>query len=335
MTTRRKRSQSMADAVSMPSARQTPAQFIVDISTSEVYLSSLNTLDQLDPSRNYFLRGLLPEWNYRFVFGAITPVAIEVAEKHKASPQTAALMGEAMLGAFFLESGTSKAEALKSCLHLEGDGPVRRIISFAGVDGRVRAHAGRPDAAWSGPLEEGKGSGQLKVSRWFSESQVYTSSVEMRALPLAHNLEDYITRSDQIQAFVKLQSEIIKDVPVSIAGCMIQALPDASVNDTVRAADWLEQAWPHLRTGMGPPAGESVPEIHSTPLKVLSVGQFQSYCDCSSERVRNVLRLLGREDMDALIQEQGQIEVHCEFCGKRYAYGAGELDAIFTSGAAE
>lgn len=262
-------------------------------------------------------------------------MAIEVAEKHRASPQAAALMGEAMLCAFFLESGSSKAEALKSCLHLEGNGPLRRIISFAGVDGRVRAHAGSPGASWQGPLENGKGSGQLKVSRWYSENQVYTSSVEMRALPLAHNLEDYITRSDQIQAFVKLQSEITGDVPASIAGCMIQALPDASVGDTVRAVDWLEEAWPHLRSGLRPPVGEAAPQIHSTTLKVLSVGQFQRYCDCSSERVINVLRLLGRADMDALLEEQGQIEVHCEFCGKRYAYGAGELDAIFTSYSAE
>ena len=181
-------------------------------------------------------------------------------------------------------------------------------------------------------MHRGKGSGQLKVSRWFSDSQVYTSSVEMRDMPLSHNLEDYMTRSDQIQAFVKMESRIGSEAPLSIAGAMIQALPDASVQNTVRAVDWLEEAWPNLQNGFSLPA-ETPAEIHSTTLKVLSVGQFQFYCDCTSARVRNMLRLLGREDMDALLQEQGQVEVHCEFCGKRYAYGASEMDAIFSHAA--
>lgn len=292
------------------------------------YASGLKT-EQLDPTRNYFLRGLLPEWNYRFVYGAIAPVAVEAAQRHKASPQAAALLGEAMLGAFFLETGTSKVDALKTCLHLEGDGPLKRIISFAGVDGRVRAHAGNPRADWNGDLHLGKGTGHLKVSRWFSDSQVYTSSVEMRDMPLAHNLEDYMTRSDQIQAFVKMESKMGPEGPLSIAGTMIQALPDASVQNTVRAVDWLEEAWPNLQNGHGIP-GEAPAELHATALKVLSVGQFQFYCDCTAERVSNMLRLLGREDMEALLEEQGLVEVHCEFCARRYAFGASEIDALFS-----
>lgn len=240
-----------------------------------------------------------------------------------------------MLGAFFLETGASKVDALKSCLHLEGDGPLRRVISFAGVDGRVRAHAGNPAASWQGDLHEGKGRGQLKVSRWFSDNQVYTSSVEMRHLPLAHNLEDYMTRSDQIQAFVKLESTMGPLAPTAISGCMIQALPDASTGNTVRAVDWLEEAWPHLQQGFTIPTGETLHHIHSTPLKVLSVGQFQFYCDCSMGRVQNVLRLLGREDIESLLAEKGEVEVHCEFCGRRYTFGQEEIESIFSTPAAE
>lgn len=245
----------------------------------------MNASSQLDPSRNSFLRGLLPDLNYRFVFGSLVPAAREAGERHNASLRASALLGEAMLGAFFLETGTSKGDALRTCLHLECTGPLRRVIAFAGVDGKVRSHAGFPAADWDGDLYEGKGSGQLKVSRWFSDSQVYTSSVEMRNLPLSQNLEDYMTRSDQIQAFVRLQSNVAADALTDCAGCMIQALPGATMKDTVRAVDWLDEVWPQLKTNFTVPAADSS-RIFSTALRVLSVGQFQFFCDCSADRVK-------------------------------------------------
>jgi molecular chaperone Hsp33 len=38
-------------------------------------------------------------------------------------------------------------------------------------------------------------------------------------------------------------------------------------------------------------------------------------CSCSRERVGGMLRSLGREEVESIIAEQGQVEVTCEFCG--------------------
>jgi molecular chaperone Hsp33 len=38
-------------------------------------------------------------------------------------------------------------------------------------------------------------------------------------------------------------------------------------------------------------------------------------CSCSRERVGGMLRSLGRDEVESIIAEQGQVEVTCEFCG--------------------
>ncbi len=53
-------------------------------------------------------------------------------------------------------------------------------------------------------------------------------------------------------------------------------------------------------------------------------------CRCSSERVRGMLRTLGREESDSLIAERGLVEVGCDFCGLHYRFDAVDVGEMFT-----
>jgi len=53
-------------------------------------------------------------------------------------------------------------------------------------------------------------------------------------------------------------------------------------------------------------------------------------CTCSRERVRSMLRGLGREESDSLIAERGEVEVGCEFCGLQYRFDAVDVGEMFT-----
>jgi molecular chaperone Hsp33 len=55
-------------------------------------------------------------------------------------------------------------------------------------------------------------------------------------------------------------------------------------------------------------------------------------CTCSRERVRNMLRGLGRDESDSLIEERGQVEVGCDFCGLQYRFDAVDVGEMFTPG---
>ncbi len=45
-------------------------------------------------------------------------------------------------------------------------------------------------------------------------------------------------------------------------------------------------------------------------------------CSCSRERVGGMLRMLGRAEVEALLDERGVIDVGCDFCGKQYRFDA-------------
>jgi len=53
-------------------------------------------------------------------------------------------------------------------------------------------------------------------------------------------------------------------------------------------------------------------------------------CTCSRDRVRAMLRSLGREESDSLIVERGEVEVGCEFCGLQYRFDAVDVGEMFT-----
>ncbi|MBI5722220.1 MAG: Hsp33 family molecular chaperone HslO [Burkholderiales bacterium] len=55
-------------------------------------------------------------------------------------------------------------------------------------------------------------------------------------------------------------------------------------------------------------------------------------CTCSRERVRGMLRGLGREEVDSVVAERGDIEIGCEFCGVLYRFDAVDVGELFTPG---
>ena len=54
-------------------------------------------------------------------------------------------------------------------------------------------------------------------------------------------------------------------------------------------------------------------------------------CSCSRERVGNMLRSLGADEIESVIAERGEVGVTCEFCGAQYDFDPVDAAQIFTS----
>jgi len=53
-------------------------------------------------------------------------------------------------------------------------------------------------------------------------------------------------------------------------------------------------------------------------------------CSCSRERVSNMIRSLGTDEVESILAERGNVEVGCDFCGQQYHYDAVDAAHIFT-----
>ena len=52
-------------------------------------------------------------------------------------------------------------------------------------------------------------------------------------------------------------------------------------------------------------------------------------CSCSRERVVNMLRSLGPDEVRSILEEQGKVKVACEFCNQKYDFDSIDVEQIF------
>ena len=52
-------------------------------------------------------------------------------------------------------------------------------------------------------------------------------------------------------------------------------------------------------------------------------------CTCSRERVGNMLKSLGRAEVDSVLAERGDVEIGCEFCGLQYHFDPIDVGELF------
>jgi len=57
-------------------------------------------------------------------------------------------------------------------------------------------------------------------------------------------------------------------------------------------------------------------------------------CTCSRDRVRNMLRGLGHEEVHSILAERGEVEIGCDFCGAQYRFDVVDVGEVFIAPAA-
>ena len=130
------------------------------------------------------------------------------------------------------------------------------------------------------------------------------------------------------------------------AGLLLQRLPVTSKPTGVLESgagivseDEVEDAWRRVQLVADTVTGEELAELDDQKLlhRLFSeddVRMFESTpvffrCRCSRERVENMLRALGRDEVDSMVEEFGQVEVRCEFCSRAYRLDAVDCVALF------
>ena len=68
-------------------------------------------------------------------------------------------------------------------------------------------------------------------------------------------------------------------------------------------------------------------------VRVFREHEVKFECRCSRERVANVLRSLGVEEVRSVLAEQGGITVTCEFCQRPYKFDAIDAEQLFADSA--
>ena len=242
-------------------------------------------------------------------------------------PAVRAVLGQ-MTAASALLAASLKFEG-SVALQLQGQGPLKVAVAEARDDLQIRA-----TADWDGPDPQGGlaalvGRGTFSVVLDNLAGEPYQGIVPLESDAVAPALEDYMDRSQQIPTRLLLGS----DDGVA-CGLLLQRMPDQSSAD----ADAWERVGALLATLGADELLATSPDtllrrlFHEEVVRIYDPREPRFGCRCSRQRVEGMLRMIGRDEAQSVLDEQGELRVDCEFCNQAYVFDAPALEAVFGAG---
>jgi molecular chaperone Hsp33 len=242
-------------------------------------------------------------------------------------PPLRRVLGELLAAAALLTSNIKFDGNL--ILQLQGKGPVRLIVVEATSKKTLRA-----TAKWAGELAEGSsladllGHGHFAITLDQSQAgkQNYQGIVPMEGVTVAETLAHYMQSSEQLDTRIYLASSNER-----VAGMLLQRMPDQKSADTdawnraTLLADTLKSD--ELLTL--PPGDTLMRLFHEETLRKFEQEKLSFACTCSKDKVGNMLKMLGEEEVGSIVAEQGRVEINCEFCDRQYCFDAVDIAQLF------
>ncbi len=267
------------------------------------------------------------------------------ASKTRISPPISSFIPSLPLS-FSLLIGCFRGEGEKTQVTIRGGGPIGTVQCIAEATGRVKGLVGDasvdPPLRADGKLDVGAAVGRAGVcavvrSPPFTDKgweQPYTGMVALESGEIAEDLAAYLAESEQVQCALALGVSVGRDGAVDGAGgYLVQVLPFAD-DETLAALEAnIAAAGPvtaMLAEGLGPR------EVTARLLEGLGAGDEgfslePSYGPCDAEelreRMRRAIATLGEGEARAILEEQGRVEMTCEFCRVTHALDEAEVMA--------
>ena len=256
---------------------------------------------------------------------------------HTLLPMGTAALGRTLLGASMM-GDMLKAENGSVTLQIKGGGPLGTILAVSDCEGNVRGYVQNPHVDLieqrPGKLDVGAAvgmTGTLTVMKDVGMKEPYIGSIGLFSGEIADDLAMYFVESEQIPTACALGVLVGKDQSVTAAGgYLIQLLPGATEDIITKIEQGVHRMGAvsqNLEQGMD--AEALIRGVLSDfEVEVLEKHPVEYRCYCSRERVTRALISMGREEMEALIQEQGQADLTCQFCDRVYHYTKEDLQFL-------
>ena len=263
---------------------------------------------------------------------------MELREHQDYPPAVQQLLGEAV-GAVVLLAATLKFNGTLT-LQLQGKGLVNLLVAQCTHDFKVRAMARHDPIGDAAGFRSLTGEGQFVVTVEATDrASSYQGVVPITGDSLAESLEAYFHQSEQLPTRVVLAAGA-----GAVAGMLVQRIPgeggkQAPVDPAALEAAWMKTDHAMVELGREALLGDDVEQrlvnmFGADEVRVFSGHEVTFECRCSRERVANVLRSLGVEEVRSVIAEQGAVTVTCEFCQRPYKFDSIDAEELFTGGPA-
>jgi molecular chaperone Hsp33 len=214
-------------------------------------------------------------------------------------------------------------------LQIQSKGLLKLLVVECNSDFGIRA-----TAKWTGDVNDQQSlfdlieHGQFMITLDPKDGgQAYQGIVPLEGDSISAILENYMLRSEQIDTKIWLSCD-----GNSAAGMLLQKLPETmnQVTQNQEHAEHDVDTWNrvgHLASTITDNELLNLPTetllkrlFNEEDIRLFEASHTAFFCSCSRESVANMLRMLGPDELSSIIEEQGQIEVNCDFCNTHYKF---------------
>ncbi len=251
----------------------------------------------------------------------------QILENHDYPMPVKTLLGELLVATSLLTATLKFAGDIT--VQLQGDGPMTLAVINGNNRQQMRGVARvQGDVPADARLKTLAGNGYLGITITPEEGERYQGVVGLEGDTLAACLEDYFMRSEQLPTRLFIRTGEAQGQPAA-GGMLLQVLPaqDAQTDDFNHLATLTETIKADELFTL--PANDVLWRLYNEEeVTVYDPQAVEFKCTCSRERCADALRTLPDEEVAQILEEDGEVDMHCDYCGTHYVFDAMDIAGI-------
>jgi molecular chaperone Hsp33 len=288
---------------------------------SGIYLARYTAAMQTD----YVQRFIFEDLDIRGRLVCLTGAWQRMLDGRRYPEHVAALLGHTT--ALNVLLGANQKGAGRVTLQVQGTGPVKLLVSDCTADLRIRGMAAF-ETPQTRPTERSLlGDGRLAVTlEDIKSGRFYQSLVPLEGDNLEQIFQHYLTQSEQLHAFLRLYAD-----GGALCGLLLEKLPGADARDP---DGWSRVT--HLASTLtleetrGVQPYDLLTRVFPEELmRVFRLHGVEYHCPYDEAKVKDMLRGLGRKEVESILAERGEVVIRNEMCNHEYRFDARAIAELF------
>ncbi|NSL52912.1 Hsp33 family molecular chaperone HslO [Calidifontibacillus erzurumensis] len=284
---------------------------------------------------DYLIKALAYDGQVRAYGVRSTETVAEGQRRHDTWATASAALGRTMTAAVMM--GAMLKGEDKITVKIDGGGPIGVILVDTNAHGEVRGYVSNPHVDFElnekGKLDVARAVGKngfLSIVKDLGLRDYFTGQVPLISGEIGEDFSYYFAASEQVPSAVGVGVLVNPDHTIKAAGGFIIQLMPGTDDETITKIENQIQALPPIskliEEGLTP---EEILERLLGKIKVLEKMPVSFKCNCSKERFADAIIGLGREEIKAMIEEDGKAEALCHFCNQSYFFSKEELEHLY------
>ena len=285
------------------------------------------------------LRAMTRDGSARILVINSRKIVNDMIKFHKTTPTASAALGRlvtatSVIGTMLPENGDTVT------VSIQGDGEAGRLLAVGDYFGNVKGYIQNPlvntPKKPNGKLDVGAavGNGTISFVKSVGAIEPQVGTIELVSGEIAEDIATYFAKSEQIPTVLSLGVLVDTDYScLAAGGVLIQLMPfpdEETVDLIERNASDLINISRHFAEGR---TNEEIMALamRDIPYDIFDTIEVSYKCDCSSKRMKEKIKSLGKGEIAKMLDEQEaegkrrELTAVCRFCNSEYTFTENEL----------